>query len=292
MFCKAPGIPQVESSIELTSCSITEHHDELNLDKAYDQLEKMKQRVLQMKSMIVREPATTTDEVEAEFEKLADSKNEQLREIQKDTSRSFRQIEVVRNRLAETTKELACLTARIQEAERCTRDLAEKMEKVPQWIEELKHQTGICLERFNELDITLCTYLTYSNHMRPLMVTLEHTSTSRVPLRCYKMQYVGILSRLKKTRELLQNTHDQLMKHTQHINNALSESIPKKFAMLPEFCNLLLDLQRSTVKPKKAAAKVKARSRASIQLATAVSKLKLLQPTNVIKSRYLPPINE
>ncbi|KAH8243202.1 hypothetical protein KR032_005374 [Drosophila birchii] len=180
MFCRAPGIIEDESSIEPTPpCSIIEHN-ELDLNEAYDQLERMKQRVLQMKSMIVPPAANTADPVQSEFDKLADSDNIHLREVQQETSRSFQQIDLVRNRLADTTKEMVNLAARIEESDRCTKDLAKKLDKVPKWIEEIKHQVGLCIERHNELDITCCSYLTYSNHMRPLLVTLEHNSSSRV----------------------------------------------------------------------------------------------------------------
>ncbi|KAH8293467.1 hypothetical protein KR054_000711, partial [Drosophila jambulina] len=183
MSCKAPGLPQEESSIDLTerelSSTIAEG-EELDLNEAYDQLEMMKQRILQMKRMIVRSPPTTVDPVQEEFEKLANSDNTHLREIQQETSLSFRQIELVRNRLAETTKELTFLTDRIQELERCTKDLVKKLDQVPQWMKELKHQVALCLERYNELDTTCCSDLDYSNHMRPLLVTLSHNEGSRV----------------------------------------------------------------------------------------------------------------
>ncbi|XP_017026573.1 uncharacterized protein [Drosophila kikkawai] len=276
MSCKAPGLFQDESNIELSIVDV-EVPSELDLDEVYDQLERMKQRVLQMKSMIIRPPATTTDPVQAEFEKLADSDNPHLREVQQETSRGFLQIDLVRNRLSETTKELVDLAARIQESERCTKDLAKKLDEVPKWIEESKHQAGLCMERHNELSTTLLSDLNYSNHMRPLLVTLSNNYSSKISVTCYRKQYKEILDLVQNTRLLLNQTHDQLRTYTQIINDSFGESTTHHLSSMPDISGLmdLLEQSREIGKKKRASSNVK--PLALIQLTKAAEKLTLLQ---------------
>ncbi|KAH8347538.1 hypothetical protein KR059_012298 [Drosophila kikkawai] len=297
MSCKAPGLFQDESSsIELTIVDV-EVPSELDLDEVYDQLERMKQRVLQMKSMIIRPPQTTPNPVQVEFEKLADSDNPLLRKVQQETSRGFQQIDLVRNRLSETTKELVDLAARIQESDRCTKDLTKKLDEVPKWIEESKHQAGLCMERHNELSTTLLSDLNYSNHMRPLLVTLNNNYSSKVrPLilfrfiliviyvyfpkisvTCYRKQYKEILDLVQNTRLLLNQTHDQLRTYTQIINDSFGESTTHHLSSMPDISGLmdLLEQNREIGNQKRASSNVK--PLALIQLTKAAEKLTLLQ---------------
>ncbi|KAH8266212.1 hypothetical protein KR038_009307, partial [Drosophila bunnanda] len=171
MSCWAPGLSQLESEVELNSTQDVIQEgasSELDLEEAYQELEAMKQRVLQMKSKIVRTFPTEpdTDQVPS------DSDNVNLRGIQMETSRGFQQIEAVRSRLKKTTEELGAVAARMEESMRCTEKLAKQLDEVPKWIDELKHQVGVCLERHNELETTYCTDFDYSNHMRPFLMNL------------------------------------------------------------------------------------------------------------------------
>ncbi|KAH8235159.1 hypothetical protein KR032_009384, partial [Drosophila birchii] len=161
--CWAPGLPLTESEIELCSTQDDiQESSQLDLEEAYQQLERMKQRVLQMKSKIVRTLPTEScaDQVPL------DSDNVYLREIQLETLRSFQQIETVKSRLKETTEELGVVGTRIEESRFCTEKLAKQLDEVPKWIEAIKHEVGLCLERYNKLKTCYAADLDYASQMR------------------------------------------------------------------------------------------------------------------------------
>ncbi|KAH8297864.1 hypothetical protein KR054_012278 [Drosophila jambulina] len=232
MSCRAPGLSQNESEIELTSSlDDMQEGSELDLEEAYQQLERMKQRVLQMKSKIIRNVATEPSPEQVP----SDSDNVHLREIQLETSRGFQQIEAVKSRLKETTDELGVLGARIQESVRCTEKLSQQLDEVPKWMEQHKLQVGVCLERYNELDTSYCTDFDYSSHMRPLLVRLMNQYGSRVPLKCYQIEYKAVSGRLGRTRRMLNRTRELLMHTMRKIEEALLAPDQLPFLMvLPE----------------------------------------------------------
>ncbi|XP_020809082.1 uncharacterized protein LOC110184782 [Drosophila serrata] len=237
MSCWAPGLSQNESEIELNSTLDVIQEgasSELDLEEAYQQLEGMKQRVLQMKSKIVRTLPTESDTDHVP----ADSDNVNLRDVQLETSRGFQQIEAVKSRLKETTEELSVVAARIEESRRCTEKLAQQLDEVPKWMEEQKHQVAKCLERHNELETSYCSDFDYSSHMRPFLMTLTNKYRTKVPLKCYKIEHRAVSSQLGRTRYFLRRSRELLMHALRKMEETLlSSNLPQELPFvlaLPE----------------------------------------------------------
>jgi len=70
---------------------------------------------------------------------------------------------------------------KVQRNIRCARKLAKRMLEVPKWQEELKHHTGLCLERYSDLDISRGNYLEYSdNYVRRTQTNMKYSCASKV----------------------------------------------------------------------------------------------------------------
>ncbi|XP_016989512.1 uncharacterized protein LOC108051803 isoform X2 [Drosophila rhopaloa] len=196
MDCKAPGLPESVSGSEVTHCSISALDDipvqyegtssELELPKAFEKLEKMKQRVLHLRGLLIRplqsnktDCAPDFDHMQLDIEKTG-SNNVKLRSIQQETAKAYEQIAEVSRRLKESKVFLTRLDKKVQRNIQCTRKLSKKLLEVPKWQEELKHNTGLCLERYHDLDISRGNYLEYSdNYVRPTQTNLKVSFASK-----------------------------------------------------------------------------------------------------------------
>ncbi|KAH8361447.1 hypothetical protein KR084_002823 [Drosophila pseudotakahashii] len=275
MDCKAPGLFEFGSGSEVTHCSISALDDipiheensgsDLELTKAFEKLEKMKQRALYLRGLLIRplqsnetECAPDTDPMQEEIEQSG-SDNVELREVQQETARAYQQISEVGRRLKESKDTLTRLDEKVQRNIRCTRKLAKNLLEVPKWQEELKHHTGLCLERYSDLDISRGNYLEYSdNYVRRTQTNMKFCFASKVPIICYKKDYTDLQSALSRTRKLLLHCNDHLMKYTQNLEEALT-SEKETHHLLPSLSelSLLLEQNSQVSKPRRSSVKVR-----------------------------------
>jgi len=197
MDCKAPGLHEFESGSELTHCSISALDDtsiqeqnsssDVELSKAFDQLENMKQRALYLRSLLISPLKSNKIDCDPEMDQLkleielGGSENSEMREVQQETARAYQQINEVGRRLKDSKESLTRLDQKVQRNIRCARKLAKRMLEVPKWQEELKHHTGLCLERYSDLDISRGNYLEYSdNYVRRTQTNMKYSCASKV----------------------------------------------------------------------------------------------------------------
>ncbi|XP_037720578.1 uncharacterized protein LOC119553957 [Drosophila subpulchrella] len=274
MDCKAPGLPEFESGTELTHCSISALDDtsiqeenstsDLELSKAFDKLENMKQRALYLRSLLIRPLQSNKtdcnpemDQMKLEIE-LGGSENNEMREVQQETARAYQQIDEVGRRLKDSKESLTRLDQKVQRNIRCARKLAKRLLEVPKWQEELKHHTGLCLERYSDLDISRGNYLEYSdNYVRRTQTNMKYCCASKVPVVCYKRDYTDLQNALCRTRKLLLHCHDTLVKHTQHLEEAMTSEMDKK--LLPSISEMSLLLEQNSQVSKLRRSSVKVR---------------------------------
>ncbi|XP_033158953.1 uncharacterized protein LOC117140256 [Drosophila mauritiana] len=275
MDCKAPGLLETPSESELTHCSISaldnipiqeeECPSELEISKTLNKLEKMRERVLYMKSLLIRPVQVNKAECPSESDQMrldieqSSSDNDELRVVQQDTVRALQQIIEVNRQLKETTDSLTGLDEKARKNIRCIRKLSKRLLEVPKWKEELKHNTGLCLERYNDLDISRGNYLDYSdNFVRPIQTNMKFCFASKAPLICNKQDYNDLVNALSKSRRTLLKCHEELMKYTQKVDEALTL---KNFdtMVLPSISELSLLLDKSSQVTKRRSSTVKER---------------------------------
>ncbi|XP_017043646.1 uncharacterized protein LOC108089766 [Drosophila ficusphila] len=276
MDCRAPGLPNLEGSgSELTHCTISalddiltqedEYSSELELSKVFEKLEQMKQRVLYLRGLLIRPPESSktdcgsdSDQMQLELEQTG-SKDVELRKVQQDTAQACLQISEVSRKLKESKISLARLDEKVQRNIRCTKKLAKRLLEVPKWQEELKHNVGLCIERYNDLDISRGNYLQYSdNYARPIQTNMKYSYSSKVPIICYKQDYMQLYNGLNRTRKVLMQCYDQLMKYTQDVDEALTSG-QEKFPIGVSISELsmMLDANASATKHRRSSARLR-----------------------------------
>ncbi|XP_016965060.1 uncharacterized protein LOC108034634 [Drosophila biarmipes] len=274
MDCRAPGLPEFESGTEVTHCSISALDDtsigeensssDLELPKTFDKLENMKQRALYLRNLLISPLQSDKTDCEPEVDQLkweieqGGSDNVELREVQQETARDYQQINEVVRRLKDSKDSLTRLDHKVQRNIRCTRKLAKRLLEVSKWQEELKHHTGLCLERYNDLDISRGNYLEYSDdYVRRTQTNMKYSCASKVPIACYKRDYTDLQNALGKTRKLLLQCHDTLLKHTKNLEEAMSSDQDKKLLPSISQLSLLLEQNSQVTKPRRSSVKVR-----------------------------------
>ncbi|KAH8380660.1 hypothetical protein KR009_012052, partial [Drosophila setifemur] len=234
MSCKAPGLPVSESHSELnqsseqsdTECPSSEDlSSELDLQKEFDRLEKMKQRVLHLRGLLVRPSKTEFDysdirQISENIDKTG-SGNPELKEVQLETAKAQLRINEIMRQLKEDRKRIGDLHLRIQEHIRCLRKLEKKMARVLMWQDELKHKAGLCIDRYNDLSISLSNYLDFSSYMRASH--MKHLFLSKVRMKCYRGDYKAMGEFVTRTRTLLNTCYEKLMYYTHEVNQILDQ---------------------------------------------------------------------
>ncbi|XP_039486597.1 uncharacterized protein LOC120448585 [Drosophila santomea] len=288
MDCKAAGLLQTPSESEVTHCTISaldnmtiqeeQSSSAFELPKVFNKLEEMKQRVLHLRGLLIRpvqvneaECPSESDHIKLDIEQSS-SDNDELRGVQQDTVRALQQIIELNGRLKDSTDSLTALDVIVQRNIRCIRKLDKKLLEVPKWQEELKHNTGLCLERYNDLDISRGNYLDYSdNFVRPIQTNMKFCFASKAPLMCNKHDYYDFASALSKSRRTLLKCHEELMKYTQSLDEALTL---KNFnnLVLPSMSELSLLLDKSTQLTKRRSSSAKERRSFKFALAAPLPK--------------------
>ncbi|EDV51293.2 uncharacterized protein LOC6546501 [Drosophila erecta] len=295
MDCKAPGLLETPSESEVTHCTISaldnisiqeeESSSALDLSKVSNKLEEMKQRVLYMKRLLIRpvqvneaECPSESDHMKLDIEQSS-SDNGQLSGVGQDTVRALEQINDLNRRLKESSDSLTELDAIVQRNIRCIRKLDKKLLEVPKWQEELKHNTGLCLERYNDLDISRGNYLDYSdNFVRPIQTNMKFCFASKAPLTCNRQDYNVMVHALSKSRRTLLKCHEDLMKYTRNLDEALTV---RNFdnLVLPSISELSLLLEKSVQVNKRRNSSIKERRSFKFAWAAPLTKQEKYSPS-------------
>ncbi|XP_017080250.1 uncharacterized protein LOC108114014 [Drosophila eugracilis] len=277
MGCYVPELPQFGSGTEVTHCSISalddiplheEGSSDLELSKAFDRLEKMKQRALYLKGRLIRpltekgsECSTESNQIpmDTKSDNNTKSGNAELRVVQEDTARAYQQISYITSQLKETKGSLSILDRKVRSNIRCTKQLQKRLSEVPKWQEELRHHTGLCIERFNDLDICKGNYLEYSdNFVRPSQNNMKCSFNSKVPNVCYKQDYCDFNNLLNRTRKLMLKCCEQLKDYTEVLDKVVN-SQKDKAPLLPSISeiSLLLEQNSQVTKPRRSSVKMR-----------------------------------
>ncbi|EDW70171.1 uncharacterized protein [Drosophila virilis] len=231
MDCRAAGLPGTPSTTMSTFETFTEElnieeQSQLNLDEIYDQLEQMKQRALQLRKILVREQPAAAEYAKCLKDiELNGSQNVALHQVQLQTAKIVGQVLNLSLRLKSEGKHLKNLDCDLQHQKKQTQALEIKIEKLHKWPSQQQHRAGLCLDRYSDLSIRCCSVDDYRRFMEDLYTHYEYRYKIIMPLKCYKADRVHVAKRLKKARQMLSDSSQVLLQHSNELGQILHNYI-------------------------------------------------------------------
>ncbi|KAH8279356.1 hypothetical protein KR026_007744 [Drosophila bipectinata] len=212
--CRAPGLPETEPEVEETELlssgaepSVGEEIEDL--DGAYEQLELIKQRLLQLREILLppQKDKCYQQQEEQEREDTSFKTQESLQLIE-----LRRQNCQMRCKLATSYEHLNSTRKQIKELEgwRCLLQsrILDMSKQVTQF-EEFKiraiHHFALCIERWEQQKTTKVDHVTYRNRMQKVVYHADNCRQVLVPLHCHMAAREHVRMELMLLRAFLHN---------------------------------------------------------------------------------------
>ncbi|KAL7733933.1 hypothetical protein ACLKA6_011636 [Drosophila palustris] len=222
MDCRAAGLPANTSTTFSSEEQLVEEPAQLNLDKIYDQLEQMKQRAKSLRKLLVREQPMTAKYVKCleEIEKKG-SRNAEVRAVQLQTAHLVNQMATLARRFKEDSTHGNGLECYMKENRRKTDKLYSRMEKLQKWPEKVKHQTAMCLDRYQDISISCVNVDEFSPFIKRTYETFSHVARNKTPLDCYQVDHRNVARRLSGSWLMMHESFQYLLQNQYNLSLAL-----------------------------------------------------------------------
>ncbi|KAH8267118.1 hypothetical protein KR018_008135, partial [Drosophila ironensis] len=218
--CRAPGLPpelsgeEEESEVQTSGSDPVGAEEMHDLDGAYEELEQMKQRLLELRKLLLN-PAPTQCEKDYEGDREDVSfktfESLQLVELRRKNCQLRCQLKDLVQHLHNWRKEFAEL-----EGWRCElRTRIQKMDKQLTDFDKFKVRAiehfGLCIERWEQMKTSKLSNTDYQKRMREVVAHADNSRRSLVSLKCHKVTRHHIRSDLSQIRIILHNLFDAMM---------------------------------------------------------------------------------
>ncbi|KAH8373029.1 hypothetical protein KR009_010582, partial [Drosophila setifemur] len=217
--CRALGLLRVQTEEEVSEVLSSgsepnEEEETTDLDEAFDELEQIKQRLLQMRDKLLPPSANncrTAGQANQENVSFNGPETLQLVELRRHNSQLKCQLRDMTEHLNSTRKELKEL-----ESWRCLlQTRIQKMNKQLALFAAFKplatHHFGLCIERWEQLKIHKVGQFTYRERMQTLVNHADNSRKTLVSLHCHKSIRQQIRMELMLLRLFLHNLFEAMV---------------------------------------------------------------------------------
>lgn len=185
--CRAPGVIESESEVFVSSETIGEAEEEPDLDIAFDELEAIKRRLLEMRATLVQIPpdpcVLSTVTPQGKFLSAPQIAMQQLRH---ENSILRCQVDRMVQHLMATRREIKSLEAlRCQLGNRIT-SMSEQLHDFALFKQDAIHKFALCIERDAQIKACKVDHPDFGYNVTKVVRRNESTVNYLAPLRCHR----------------------------------------------------------------------------------------------------------